>query len=153
MHLIEEHQIPNLIDGEWDYAYTGPDDHPILNNLDRARLARNVSLHELNHVVKILLLPRSPSEMDILTAELSILHLNVYPHHREQIIDINPGGISKWSALQCLGIEENDYIAFGNDANDLIMLQKARYAIRIGITSRWPHMRKRRSSWKETTNR
>src|SRR5690625_803191 len=37
--LINEFEATYLIDGDWDYAYTGPDDHPILQNLDPAELA------------------------------------------------------------------------------------------------------------------
>lgn len=50
------YSVSYLIDGEWDYAYTGPADHPILLNLDPHKLAKNVALQELNSVVKILML-------------------------------------------------------------------------------------------------
>ena len=37
--LINEFEATYLIDGDWNYAYTGPSDHPILQNLDPAELA------------------------------------------------------------------------------------------------------------------
>lgn len=132
MQLIEKYRTPYLIDGEWDYVYTGPADHPILNNLDHGRLARNVSLDELQPVVKLLLLLTDPEDMDVWSEALSRLNVSVHLHHRELIIDICPSGINKWTALQSLGIDEGTYIAFGNDSNDLTMLQHAHYAVRIG---------------------
>jgi hypothetical protein len=130
--LIEARRTPYLLDGVWDYVYTGPDDHPILRNLDIARLARNVSLNELDPVVKVLLLPDAPDDADLWMEVLSRYDVSIIRHHSELIIDICPGGISKWSALQFLGVEERSFVAFGNDANDQAMLQHARYAVRVG---------------------
>lgn len=50
--LIEQYNATYLIDGEWDYAYTGPIDHPILLNLDPAKLAKKVNLESLTYAFK-----------------------------------------------------------------------------------------------------
>ncbi|MDF2066662.1 HAD-IIB family hydrolase [Bacillus sp. Cr_A10] len=128
--LIKQYNATYLIDGEWDYAYTGPDTHPILQNLDPAKLAKMVRLESLDSVVKVLLL--TSNSMDELAEKLSKLNVYVNKHSNENVLDISPSGINKWSALKTLGIKENTYIAFGNDANDISMFEKAFHTVMIG---------------------
>src|SRR5690625_3951025 len=42
--LIKKSDATYLIDGEWDYAYTGVIDHPILKNVDQGKLAQLVDI-------------------------------------------------------------------------------------------------------------
>ncbi|KQL33661.1 HAD-IIB family hydrolase [Psychrobacillus sp. FJAT-21963] len=129
-NLINQYNATYLIDGDWDYAYTGPDTHPILQNLDPAKLATKVSLESLDSVVKVLLL--TSNSMDELAEKLSKLNVYVNKHSKENVLDISPSGINKWSALKTLGIKENTYIAFGNDANDISMFENALHTVMIG---------------------
>ncbi|RDW16534.1 HAD family hydrolase [Oceanobacillus arenosus] len=128
--LIDSFDVKYLIDGEWDYAYTGPADHPILQNLDPAKLARNLKLESLTSIVKILLLELSNNER--LEKELANLALTIHKHGDENVFDISPNGVDKWSALQELGVQRGNYIAFGNDANDRTMFEHALHSIMIG---------------------
>ncbi len=129
-NLIKQYNATYLIDSEWDYAYTGPDTHPILQNLDPAKLAKMVSIESLNSIVKVLFL--TSDNMDELAEKLSNLNVYVNKHGNENVLDISPSGINKWSALKSLGINENTYIAFGNDANDISMFENASHTIMIG---------------------
>lgn len=129
-NLINQYNATYLIDGDWDYAYTGPDTHPILQNLDPAKLAKMVSLESLDSVVKVLFL--TSNSMDELAEKLSKLNVYVNKHGKENVLDISPSGINKWSALKALGIKENTYIAFGNDANDISMFENALHTVMIG---------------------
>lgn len=128
--LIQEFKVTYLIDSEWDYAYTGPNNHPILQNLDPARLAKLVSLENLTSIVKILFLTSESTEQ--LENRLSSLDISINIHSNEKVFDISPKGISKWSALRHLGIQKDSYIAFGNDANDISMFENALYTVMIG---------------------
>lgn len=128
--LINEFQATYLIDGDWDYAYTGPDNHSILNNLDPAKLAKSVKVTSLNSIVKILIL--TASNMEELSQSLSLLDVVVHKHRNENVIDISPKGIHKWNALQVLGVKEGEYVAFGNDANDISMFEHAAYSVMVG---------------------
>lgn len=119
-----------LIDSEWDYAYTGPADHPILQNVDPAGLARLVNVSALKSIVKILLFTSGKTER--LAEKLSDLNVTVTRHNQEELLDISPKGIDKWSALHSIGVQEGEYIAFGNDANDVTMFKHARHAVMIG---------------------
>ncbi|OPA81191.1 HAD family hydrolase [Paenibacillus selenitireducens] len=130
MSLIGKYNATYLIDSEWDYAYTGPQDHPILNNVDPDQLAKRVHVEELTSIVKILIL--TSDSFEELSARLTELDVFVNRHRHEHVLDISPKGIHKWSALQTLGVQERSYIAFGNDANDITMFEHAKHAVMIG---------------------
>lgn len=127
--LIEVFNVTCLIDSEWDYVYTGAIDHPILQNVDQGKLAQMVELEKLPMIVKILMLS---SHMDQWEGELKKLDVFVNKHRNENVLDISPKGIHKWRALQTLGIQKRDYIALGNDANDLPMFENAQHTVMIG---------------------
>ncbi len=128
MSTLHEHQATYLIDGEWDYSYTGRADHPILTNLDPHRLATNVPVSEHPSIVKLLIL--SATEKEILLEKLGKVEIVLHLHAQEDVIDCSPKGIHKQAALAYLNI--TDYIAFGNDANDITMFQGARHSVMIG---------------------
>ncbi|MFF2910559.1 HAD-IIB family hydrolase [Paenibacillus sp. NPDC057934] len=128
--LIEEHQATYLIDSDWDYAYTGPPDHPILNNVDPSELAKRLPVESLKSIVKILIL--TADDMEGLAESLKDLGVVIHRHRNENVIDISPQNIHKWNALQRLGVRKQEFIAFGNDANDISMFQQARHAVMIG---------------------
>ncbi|PEA52942.1 HAD family hydrolase [Bacillus pseudomycoides] len=130
LSLIYEFQATYLIDGDWDYAYTGPGNHSILNNLDPAKLAKSVPITSLNSVVKILIL--TANNMEELSQRLNLLDIVVHKHGNENVLDISPKGIHKWNALRILGVEEGKYVAFGNDANDISMFEHAAYSVMVG---------------------
>ncbi|WP_054027739.1 HAD-IIB family hydrolase [Bacillus sp. FJAT-28004] len=127
---IEDHQATYLIDSHWDYAYTGSLEHPILKNVDASKLAKLVAVESLESIVKILIL--TANDMEILEQKLASLDVVIHRHRNEGVIDISPKNIHKWSALQKLGVETQQFIAFGNDANDISMFQNAKQAIMIG---------------------
>ncbi|MGG3853956.1 HAD-IIB family hydrolase [Caldifermentibacillus hisashii] len=132
--LIELYEVTYLIDSSWDYAYTGPADHPILHNLDPQKLAKNRPLTELNPIVKILML--TSKKIGQLKRDLAKLDVVVNVHGNEGVLDISPKGINKWSGLQQLAVIEGEYIAFGNDANDVSMFQHAKHSVMIGDHSK-----------------
>jgi Cof subfamily protein (haloacid dehalogenase superfamily) len=128
--LMNLFDVKYLIDGEWDYSYTGPNHHPILQNLDPAKLAMNVKLESLASIVKILILESNDNEL--LEEKLSKLNITIHKHGDENVFDLSPSGIDKWSALQQLGVQRGNYIAFGNDANDRTMFENAVHTVMIG---------------------
>lgn len=128
--LLDKYNSTYLIDGDWDYTYTGPDDHPILNNLDPSSLANNVDLDVHASVVKALVL--TSDNMEELLKELVSIGVVVHKHSNENILDISPNNIDKWNALSKLGIKKSDYIAFGNDTNDISLFVNSSYSIMIG---------------------
>ncbi|TMU87573.1 HAD family phosphatase [Bacillus sp. BHET2] len=128
--LINKFEATYLIDSEWDYAFTGPHNHPILNFLDPANLAQALPVTSLESIVKILLL--TSTNFPELTKQLATMNVIVHLHTNENIVDISPVNIHKWSALSTLGVREGDFIAFGNDANDVSMFKNAKRSVMIG---------------------
>jgi Cof subfamily protein (haloacid dehalogenase superfamily) len=128
--LIDQYEATYLIDSEWDYAYTGLNNHPILHFLDPENLAQRLPVTSLSAIVKILLL--TSTNFQDLIDELHSLDIVVNIHTNEKVVDISPANIHKWSALSRFGVAEEDYIAFGNDANDISMFRKARHSVMIG---------------------
>ncbi|UHA73425.1 HAD-IIB family hydrolase [Paenibacillus sp. 481] len=130
MGLINKFEADYLIDSQWDYAYSGDDDHPIRRNLDPEQRAQNRRIEELNENVKVVIL-RSLEPQHMLN-ELQKLPIVTYMHGSENIIDVSPHGVDKWAGLQALGVQPQEYIAFGNDANDVSMFRHAKRSICVG---------------------
>ncbi|MFD0960743.1 HAD-IIB family hydrolase [Paenibacillus chungangensis] len=128
--LLQQYDAAYLADGHWDYSYTGIMDHPIRNNLDPAGLAKQVDIDVHEAIVKLLIL--SATDMEEVAARLEELDLVLHRHDKENVIDISPSGIHKWSALQRLNVRRGEYIAFGNDANDVTMFMNAARSVMIG---------------------
>ncbi|RST59364.1 HAD family phosphatase [Siminovitchia terrae] len=131
--LINMYDVTYLIDGSWNYAYTGTTEHSIIRNLDPHKLAKNVPLGELHPIIKILML--TSNNMEKVKQELDTLDVVVNVHGNEGVLDISPKGIDKWAGLQQLGVIDGEYLAFGNDANDITMFQHAKHSIMIGENS------------------
>ena len=128
--LLDQYNAYYLADSPWDYAYHGLADHAILERVDPHKLAQCVTHDQLSSLVKLLIL--HADDMASLEQELAKLPLIIHRHRHEQALDISPPGIHKWSALQKLGVRDKQYIAFGNDANDVTMFEHAGKAIMIG---------------------
>lgn len=128
--LIDSYNLLYLIDGNWDYAYTGSEAHPIYRNLDPMKLAQKVAIDELSEIVKVVLFP-GEDHKEIWEA-LQRLPITLYEHTSENIIDLSPSGIDKWSGLTKLGFVADEFIAFGNDANDRPMFAKAKESVCVG---------------------
>lgn len=127
-NIIDAHQLPYLIDSSWDYSYTGEQTHPIYQNIDPLKSAKNVPIDLLENIVKMVLFTSNAE----IQKSLEALPLTLHLHQNEGILDLSPEGIDKWTGLQQLGVKENEFIAFGNDSNDMCMFEAAKESICIG---------------------
>ncbi|MFJ8064015.1 HAD-IIB family hydrolase [Psychrobacillus sp. NPDC096426] len=131
IQMIEDFHLTYLIDSEWNYSFTGNTEHPIYQNLDPEKLAKNISIDEIKQMMKVVLFPNEHA-LAIL-ARLESLEVLIYNHGQENILDISPLGIDKWTGLQKLNVKKQEFIAFGNDANDIPMFQFAKEAVCVGM--------------------
>src|SRR5690625_2673841 len=83
MTMIERRKATYLIDGQWDYAYTGPLDHPILNKVDPAHLATCMPVTSLETIVKVLIL--TADNMDMVEQEMTNLDVVIHRHGDENV--------------------------------------------------------------------
>ncbi|MCZ8538325.1 HAD family hydrolase [Paenisporosarcina quisquiliarum] len=127
-NIIDTYQISYLIDSSWDYSYTGELTHPIYKNIDPLKNAKNIPIDLLENIVKVVLFTSNPE----IQRSLEALSLTLHLHQNEGILDLSPQGIDKWAGLQQIGVKEKEFIAFGNDSNDICMFKAAKESICIG---------------------
>ncbi|MEG9295316.1 HAD-IIB family hydrolase [Mangrovibacillus sp. Mu-81] len=128
IQIIEEYKLTYLIDSDWNYSYTGDVQHPIYRNLDPEKRATNMELGQLKKITKCLLFTAD----DLIKKKLECLHLEVCEHGQEGLLDISPLGIHKMEGLRRLGILPGEFVAFGNDQNDLELFKNAKYSVCVG---------------------
>ena len=124
--LIAEHDLGALLDGPWDYSWTGPNDHMLRSRIDPAGLARAVAASDLPDYAKALLFTTA----DDVIARLRALDVRFSVHPVEGAIDVAPAGVTKATAVAALGVRS--YVAFGNDSNDVDLLRAASVSVRVG---------------------
>ena len=124
--LVEEFDLTSLVDGEWDYAYTGDGTDEVIAKVHTAGSARNVVAAELAVWTKALLFTDDP----IVVERLRRLPVVVNAHGTEAVVDVAPTGITKAAAVARLGID--DFVAFGNDQNDRSLFAAARHSVCVG---------------------
>ncbi|VTS12458.1 HAD hydrolase family protein [Streptococcus pseudoporcinus] len=121
VNKIHELNLDYIIDYEWNYS-AKIEDHrnPILQKLDSAKLADNVAIRTTN-VSKVILFNIS-KELALQFSrdkDVSVLY-----HEDVQELVITGKGSDKYLALKQV-IGDNLYYAFGNDKNDIMLLQNA----------------------------
>lgn len=127
IELVESHKFAYLADSDWDYAYTGSEDHPMYRGIDSEKKAKKVTIHELTGFSKVLLFdPPTPVKDFVKT-----LPVTTFEYTEEKILDICSPKLNKIKGLERLGVKE--YIAFGNDVNDLRMFEQATHSVCVGM--------------------
>ncbi len=83
--IIEKYSLSYLIDSQWNYAYTGSENHPIYKNIDPNQLAINMNIDEIDEVVKVVLFPDNIKKELIINA-LEELPIRIYEHAKEGLL-------------------------------------------------------------------
>ncbi|WP_431026718.1 HAD-IIB family hydrolase [Lysinibacillus sp. LZ02] len=125
-NIINQFGLTYLADSDWDYAYTGSENHPIYRNIDPQKRAVHQAVDKLNGICKLVLFSPPNAVKEVVKK----LPVNVFEHHAEDLLDISPMHINKMSGLHRLQIHE--FIAFGNDANDTCLFEQAVYSVCVG---------------------
>lgn len=125
LQFIEENDCTYLADCNWNYSFTGDVEHPIYRSLNKNE-AKNIALHELEMICKLLLFNVSEEKAQ----QLQHLPVVVTKYKSEEVFDISPQGVNKVRGLQSLNVQE--FIAFGNDANDRCMFEAATHSVCVG---------------------
>ena len=125
--LIENNNLNYMVDSSWDYSYQGDTNHLLYLGIDPHKQAENKELNALNPVVKAVLFTMDTS----IIATLKDENITVHYHGREQLIDLSPADISKWTAFNSLNLKDK-LTMFGNDTNDIPMFKQADQSFIIG---------------------
>ena len=128
--ILQNTPADYVADSDWNYSSTLPKSHYLFPHVDPLKVATNLSITQLGQIAKILLFPKE--NFSKLLPLISAFPASIVCHNGEEAIDINPLGITKWEGLKAFGIQDQEAIIFGNDLNDIPMLEKAKEAICIG---------------------
>ena len=126
---ILEKQLDYMIDEVWNYSFYGEHLAELKAKIDVAGQATNLPIAEIREPLKILI-GNYPDEGQV-RRDLAHLHASWTAYPREQCLDILAHGLNKAEALQEI-IGNADYVAFGNDHNDLELLARATHSICVG---------------------
>ena len=129
---LKENQVPYVLDGSWNYAFssTAHPFHDYVRSLTDHEVSESSILDE--GIIKILVLDKSHYEPvhDLLDAN-AITYSSAY-HKKDDFFDVTPKDNNKYASLLEYGIDFSSAIAFGNDANDFLMLDNASISVYIG---------------------
>lgn len=116
--IITDQDLDYLVDSDWNYALLNRNEEraQINDKVDQCHLAKNVSLSEIDRAIKCNLL--NPQSEIIL-------------HEEAKSIDLTAKGVNKYTTLRQYFPKE-EYIAFGNDDNDIQLLRHAELSIAVG---------------------
>lgn len=132
--LIEEHELDFLADGEGAYAFRLPGFHYLVERIDVDQMDTRVNLQELSRASKVIVLNIADKNLhkDLL-ARISLLNVEISEHDDPTgfNIDMVAPGINKQVTLEHV-VAGQPYIAFGNDTNDLEMLDGAILSVAVG---------------------
>lgn len=127
-NLMERNDLDYIVDYDWHYSVKIRDSqNHILDKLDPSTLAQEVPLSR-KQVTKIILFEVKP---ELAKAFQNLSQANVLYHESVEEIVITAKGIDKYNALKAM-IGEQAYMAFGNDYNDITMLNHAQIAVCLG---------------------
>lgn len=126
-HLIKQYGLSYIIDDKFNYSTNLNADNEIYQRIDPNRTAQALHMDDIKDPIKAILLNIKPDDFDtiakILETESDGIEL-IY-HFNESYIDVTAQGIDKHTTIQYLIGSDTDYIAFGNDHNDIHMLDNA----------------------------
>lgn len=130
--LIQQYQLDYIVDDSWNYSAKVSDEQPIYRQLDPSQLAQNINMITIDQPIKIILLAIPAQFYPIIYQELQLDEtVSVITHTQEGNIDITAKGINKFTTLQNY-FSTVEYIAFGNDSNDVELLVHAEKSYFIG---------------------
>lgn len=129
----DENDLDYLIDSDWNYALRNRNDQlaQINNKVDANHLAANVSPSQLKEVIKINLLNLGTDLYSTILEKLKNYPLSLVNHQGSQSIDITAQGINKYTSFRKY-FPDTNYIAFGNDENDIELLKHTSQAFVVG---------------------
>lgn len=130
--FCQQEQLPYFLDNHFDYASAQADKIPFFATVDPLKLAQHLPVAELHQPTKLVVYLGDHEKL--VDAFASLLppsdQVSAFYHEQEKCFYINPSGVTKGGRVEaCCG---KDFVAFGNDKNDLGFFERAHYAVQVG---------------------
>ncbi|MDU2120788.1 MAG: HAD hydrolase family protein, partial [Staphylococcus aureus] len=99
----------------------------LYQRIDPDGKAQSLDMDEIRNPIKAILLNIDNKDFDMIAHLLvSQSHgIELIRHYSESYIDVTARGVDKYTTIQYILGTNSDYIAFGNDHNDVHMLEHA----------------------------
>ncbi|WP_342366150.1 HAD family hydrolase [Staphylococcus haemolyticus] len=127
-HVINQYNLNYIVDDEWNYAARVDATNTIYQRLDPQLLAQKLTINEITSPIKTILLNIDEKDFDEVVTYIATNapSLSLINHSNELNIDITAKYINKFTAIEHILGKYPMYVAFGNDHNDIEMLQHAK---------------------------
>ncbi|WP_305954504.1 HAD family hydrolase [Staphylococcus sp. MB377] len=127
-HVINQYNLNYIVDDEWNYAARVDATNTIYQRLDPQLLAQKLTINEITSPIKTILLNIDEKGFDEVVTYIATNapSLSLINHSNELNIDITAKYINKFTAIEHILGKYPTYVAFGNDHNDIEMLQHAK---------------------------
>lgn len=132
MKLVLKKDLAYFIDEEFNYSCYKEEKFEFVDTIDPLKLADRLNLEVVKNPVKIVISLSDLSEKDKFVSSIKeIPLLDVLYHEREDNLYINSHGTTKASTILEV-LNGQDYVAYGNDKNDIDMFKNALYCVQVG---------------------
>lgn len=132
LSACHQYDLPYFVDDDFHYSSHRSHKMPFIASVDQLNLAQHKAIQDLEHPIKMVIYVGD--HLDILSDLRQDLEafasLDISYDQVEHCLYLNPYRTSKATTL--LDWIGRDYIAFGNDQNDIAMFEQARYAVQVG---------------------
>ncbi|MDO4814844.1 MAG: HAD-IIB family hydrolase [Gemella sp.] len=131
---INDKDLPYFIDDSFNYACYKEEKMAFIKTVDPLKMANKIDVNQMEKPIKLVVYTGDLSESDFneFYEEINkIPELDVVYHEREGKVYINSANVTKATTIVEI-LEGQDYIAYGNDKNDIDMFKSATYAVQVG---------------------
>lgn len=132
MDYCQTYNLPFFVDDCFDYSGQIIEKIPFFSSVDPLKVARHQKLEDLGTPIKVVVYIGDHEDLlDDLLGQLERLgqaHLSYHAH--EKCLYVNPLDTHKATTVEKLCGE--NFIAFGNDQNDIELFKTSLYSVQIG---------------------
>lgn len=130
--FCRHYNLPFFVDDTFDYSGQILEKIPFYTGVDPLNKAQYRSLEELTDPIKVVIYMGGHEELvdEIVERIEKTNKAHIRYHAHEKCIYLNPEATHKASTVEELCGE--NFVAFGNDQNDIEFFEKALYAVQIG---------------------
>ncbi|MBM7636509.1 HAD hydrolase family protein [Streptococcus saliviloxodontae] len=132
LKVCHNYNLPYFLDDHFNYAISQAEKIPFISSVDPLGLGKQLPVNELGPAIKMVIYMGNHLEMlaDLITELEQLDTLDLFYHEMEECLYLNPYGVSKGSTI--LDLVGENFVAFGNDKNDIPMFDKSLYGVQVG---------------------